>query len=440
MKTAIISRMLWTISISTILFAACTASTTPNSGISVGASTVTQEATAATESMTDISEPSVTPELTSTPGSTGGQAGESDHEICDLPFENADPLYFSRFWPNTNFCNINVDPSEIFIGIVSKDAIPALDNPIFLSIEQADMWLQDSWPIMRFEHEGDVRGYPLVILIWHEIVNDVVGGLPVSLTFCPLCNATIAFDRTLADGTILEFGTTGNLRNSDLVMYDRQTESWWQQFTGEAIIGDLMGTTLEFLPSQIIRWRDFKSNDPDAQVLSRETGHSRPYGQNPYPGYDDINSSPWFPGLGDDERLPAMERVVAVEINEEARAYPFEALKSVLVINDVVGSSPIVVFWKAGTSSTFGFSIQDVGSTGVFSSQLDDQVLSFKPSDDASIGGFEDLETGSFWNIFGEAESGPLDGSTLTPVVSGEHFWFAWSVFLPETDVWEPKS
>jgi hypothetical protein len=212
-------------------------------------------------------------------------------------------------------------------------------------------------------------------------------------------------------------------------MYDRQTRSWWQQFTGEAIVGQLTGTQLEFLPSQIIAWSDFKANHPDAQVLSRETGFSRAYGRNPYTGYDNIAGNPWFPVGGEVDRLPPMERVVAVQLNGVDVAYPFAVLGEVRVMNDVVGDQPLVVWWKEGTKSTFGDNGRDTGSTGVFLRQLGDQVLTFR----AVEGGFEDEETGSLWNILGEAVDGPLTGEKLEQVVAGEHFWFAWVVFRPDT-------
>jgi hypothetical protein len=132
-------------------------------------------------------------------------------------------------------------------------------------------------------------------------------------------------------------------------MYDRQTESWWQQFTGEAIAGDLTGTMLDFLPPQIISWSEFKTANPDAVVLSRDTGHQRSYGENPYPGYSDVNSSPWFPGLDDDDRLPAMEPVAVVLIDGKAKAYPFSSIDINQVANDTNNGAPIMVFWKGGT-------------------------------------------------------------------------------------------
>jgi hypothetical protein len=350
---------------------------------------------------------------------------------CEDPFQGASVQFPIRFWEGrTNFCMHSVPYNQFQSGGPPPDGIPAIDSPEFESTTQADDWLEDDMPVMFFEKDGDARAYPLAIMIWHEIVNDEVGGVPVALTFCPLCNATIAFDRTLPDGTVLDFGTTGNLRNSDLVMYDRQTFSWWQQFTGEAIVGDLTGTQLEFLPSQIVAWRDFKEAYPNGKVLSRETGHLRAYGSNPYAGYDSVNSNPFFPipGGGDDRLLP-MERVVALE--GEKVAYPFSFLEELNVVNDIVDGDPVVVLWKSGTESTFGNNGPDTGSSGVFGRELNGQVLTFTSTDR----GFKDEQTGTTWNLLGQGLDGPLEGEQLKRIISAEHFWFAWSIFRPDTEL-----
>jgi hypothetical protein len=362
----------------------------------------------------------------------------TDH--LEGPLVDKDPFAGTRlrfnpaYWPDTDFTIHSVDYGEIMSGGPPPDGIPAIDDPVFESVNEADEWLGEDWPVMLFELNGDARAYPLAILIHHEIVNDVVADRPVAVTFCPLCNATIAFDRILPDGTLLDFGTTGNLRNSDLVMYDRQTKSWWQQFTGEAIVGELTGTQLEFLPSQIIAWSDFKTSHPDGKVLSRETGSNRPYGLNPYSGYDSINNSPFLYEGDLDGRLPPVERVVAIQLGGIDVAYPFTVLSEILVVNDEVAGVPVVVFWKEGTRTTFGNSDRDVGSTGVFQRQIDDQILTFQAEGE----GYKDDQTGSLWNIFGEAIDGPLVGQKLESIVAGEHFWFAWAVFRPDTIVWSP--
>ena len=146
----------------------------------------------------------------------------------------ASPVHANNFWelawPNTDFSISNVDPSEIMSGGPGRDGIPPIDDPQFAKITEISA-LADTEPVIGLVLNGEERAYPLNILMWHEIVNDEVGGIPVAVTFCPLCNAAIVFDRRV-DGKILDFGTTGNLRHSDLIMWDRQTESWWQQFSG----------------------------------------------------------------------------------------------------------------------------------------------------------------------------------------------------------------
>jgi hypothetical protein len=386
------------------------------------------------EDSTATTPPEIDPPDTAVPEEHAGTAEE-----CEDPFAGSSVQFSTSFWEGrTNFCLNSISFNEILSGGPPPDAIPAIDEPVFESAEEANTWLQEDWPVMFFEWNGEARAYPLAILIWHEIVNDEVGGEPVSLTFCPLCNATIAFRRTQPDGQVLDFGTTGNLRNSDLVMYDRQTFSWWQQFTGEAIVGELTGTKLDVLPSQIIAWSDFKAAHPDADVLSRNTGHVRSYGRNPYAGYDSVNSSPFAlpPFARDiDDRLVPMERVVAIELVGKDIAYPFSQLREIGVVNDDVASTPIVVFWQEGTKSTFGNNGADTGSTGVFLRELDGEILTFVATDE----GFEDQETSSKWSILGEAIAGPLKGAQLERVVSAEHFWFAWVVFKPDTIIWSPS-
>ncbi len=202
----------------------------------------------------------------------------------ELVNQRAIDRYRNEGW-ETDFSQHSVPFSEIFSGGPPRDGIPPLDNPTFVSVSEADDWLRPKEPVILFEMDGEAKAYPLQILIWHEIVNDEIAGIPIAVTFCPLCNSAITFDRRL-DGVVYDFGTSGKLRNSDLVMWDRQTQSWWQQFTGEAIVGELTGSKLKFLSSTIISWNDFKDFHPDGKVLSRETGFPSSYGRNPYAGYD----------------------------------------------------------------------------------------------------------------------------------------------------------
>jgi hypothetical protein len=269
----------------------------------------------------------------------------------------------------TDFSKHTVPLGEFQSGGPGKDGIPAIDEPKFVSVDEAEEWLDEREPVIELELDGEVRAYPIQILIWHEIVNDEVGGVPVAVTFCPLCNTALAFVRRV-DGRVFDFGTTGNLRNSDLVMYDRQTESWWQQFGGEAVVGELAGKELELVPSRIVAWEEFARDHPDAKVLSRETGHSRPYGQNPYEGYDDVDSPAFLATANDDDdRLLPKERVVFLERGGEALAVPFSALSEKRTIVVALGGEELEVSWEPGTASPLDAAEvsagRDIGSVDV---------------------------------------------------------------------------
>ena len=356
----------------------------------------------------------------------------------DPNFEEAvkEARFSTRGW-KTDFSRHTVPYTEIISGGPGKDGIPPLDNPKFTTSENANEWLDELEPVIAFEINGDARAYPLQILTWHEVVNDVVGGEPIIATFCPLCNSAIVFERTL-DGVVHDFGVSGNLRKSDLIMWDRQTESWWQQLTGEAIVGTLAGKQLTFLPAPIISWADFKAAHPNGRVLSQDTGFSRPYGRNPYVGYDRVDNPPFLLRRDDlDGRLLPKERVAALTIGDVAAAFPFSVLDQERVVNYTVNGTELTVFFKPGTRSALGDLLigdaAEIGATGIFEAVLDGRKLTFRSEGD----GFIDNETESTWSILGQATAGPLTGSALTPIVHGNHFWFAWGAFQPETMIYQ---
>lgn len=338
----------------------------------------------------------------------------------------------------TDFTRHTVPYAEILSGGPPKDGIPAIDAPKFVTVAEAGEWLKAVEPVVLVQVGNDVRAYPLQILTWHEIVNDTVGGRPLVVTFCPLCNTAIAFERTL-DGRVLDFGTTGRLRFSNLIMYDRQTETWWQQAEGSAIAGELAGRQLVFYPATIVSWAEFREAHPAGQVLSRETGHSRDYGRNPYAGYDDINQSPFlFRGPTTPGVLPPMARVLTVDLNGEAVAYPYSVLEQVRAVNDTVGGQAVAVFWVPGVASALDSGVialgRDVGTAAAFSSQVGGRRLTFRAEGERIV----DAETGSLWDILGRAVAGELAGQRLTPVVSINHFWFSWAAFKPATRIYQP--
>jgi uncharacterized protein DUF3179 len=359
------------------------------------------------------------------PAPLRGQAAPAEA----IPFDTSE-------W-KTDFTKHSVSLAEISSGGPPKNGIPAIDKPEFDSVDGANAWLKPREPVIFFTRGDDARAYPLQILIWHEIVNDTVAGAPVAITFCPLCHTAIAFDRRAA-GRTLDFGTTGKLRFSDLVMYDRETESWWQQATGEAVVGTLTGTRLTPLPAQIVSWATFRQAFPAGKALSRRTGFRRTYGQNPYVGYDDVNASPFLYRGATDPRLRPMERVVTVSIGSDNVAYPFRVLEKIGVVNDRVGAQPIAVFYERGVTSALDQGSipesRDVGTAGVFERTVNGRVLAFQVRGNR----ITDAETGTTWTILGTGAHGPLAGTHLVPVLHGQYFWFAWAVFRPATRVYQP--
>ena len=343
------------------------------------------------------------------------------------------PRFLTRGW-KTDFSRHSVPFDEIMSGGPARDGIPPIDNPKYIDVSDPPSYMRENEPVISVEINGDARAFPLAILISHEIVNDEIGGVPVTVTYCPLCNTAIVFDRRVG-GRVLDFGTSGNLRNSDLVMWDRQTESWWQQISGEAIVGELTGSKLTFIPAPLVSWSAFRDGFPDGKVLSRDTGFEFSYDRAPYSGYDDLGNIPFLFSGNIDDRLKAVERVVTLNVGDVAVAYPFAALEKEPVINDTVNGQDVVIFFAGGTLSAFaGFGDTQnrvVGSTGVYEPAVDGRKLTFTVEADVIV----DEETGSKWNILGRAVEGPLEGSRLAPVVHANHVWFAWAAFNPETEV-----
>ena len=344
-------------------------------------------------------------------------------------------LPVSEEWPRTDFSKTLVDLQEITSGGPPKDGIPSIDSPRFESPEKAARWLDLREPVVAVVIGEQARAYPLQILIWHEIVNDEFAGVPLSVTFCPLCNATLVFDRRLGK-RILDFGTTGRLRKSDMVMYDRQTESWWQQFTGRGIVGEMAGVELKRLPASIVSFEDFRRAYPQSPVLSRKTGYSRGYGRNPYRGYDRVGDRPFLFRDPVDPRLPAMERVLNVTVGERHTIFPFSALRAQPVVNETVGGMPVAVFSRDGMLSVLDAeNIADsraVPAATAFQRHLDGQTLNFRLDGPKII----DVETGTRWDLLGRAIDGPLKGQQLQPTDSGVHFAFAWLAFRPDSAIY----
>jgi len=263
----------------------------------------------------------------------------------------ANPERWKREWPDTNFSKTSVESwSEIRSGGPPKDGIPALTDPGMIPAAQEGD-LEPREMVITVDLDGaKARAYPVRYLMWHEIANDEIAGLPVAVTYCPLCNSGIVFDRRV-DGKVLEFGVSGKLRNSDMIMYDRQTESWWQQTVGRGIVGRYTGTELRQLPVWMESWQSFREAHPDGLVMAEPTGHSRPYGANPYQRYDSSERPFLYSGEMPPQGISPMERVVRVG----ERAWPMTRLRNAGTITE----AGVTISWESGAASPL-----DAGSVG----------------------------------------------------------------------------
>jgi hypothetical protein len=389
-----------------------------------------------------------------------------------------------------DFSTHNIPLEEVIRGNPQPNGIPSIGHegdwldwtsptspPEFISQEEASLWLDEQEPVISIMLNGEAKAYPLQILTYHEIVNDSIGGIPIAITFCPLCNSAIAFDRRILlteehrtlqlqnndqlifsdlDDTLIEayafqnshlpqfvtalevtFGTSGLLYNSNLLMFDSKSSTLWSQIMGRANIGILTDARLLKYPAQIISFDEFQTSYPNALVLSRETGFNRPYGNNPYPGYDHI-SSPAFLFRGPtDNRLLAKERVVSIGLKEDSVAFPWNLLREVHVVNHYVADTRITVFWKDGTTSALDTTKigngKPIGAVGVYNRNVDETVLTFR-WDGAN---FRDIETNSKWALTGQAIEGTLQGRQLEPISHDNTLWFAWAAFKPETRIYQ---
>lgn len=339
----------------------------------------------------------------------------------------------------TDTSNAVVPLDELWI-LLKRDRIPPIDEPEFFGREEATEIFFENEPVIKVAWEEGAKAYPLSILTYHEIVNDSIGKALFCVSYCPLCNSSVVFNREVefeGKSYLLDFGTSGMLRKSNLVMWDRQTETWWQQITGVGLSGELAGAELEMLPSQIISVEEFFRDYPEGLMLSTNTGHDRKYGTNPYEDYDNpANTKTRLFDDPVDDRLPAMERVVHIFGAETPKIYSLTTLREKRVINDSHEGVDVVIFYQDGAVSILDKKeikeSKNVGSVTVFSSILDDKKLIFT----AKKNGFRDKQTGSIWTLTGKCTEGEYEGRQLKSVVYGNHFAFAWLGFYPETVIY----
>lgn len=322
----------------------------------------------------------------------------------------------------------SLEPSESrqvsIYSLVPKDAIRSIDDPSFLSADEAEAQMASSELVIGLQLGGQTRAYPINILSRHEIVNDLVAGVPVATTYCPLCFTGIVYDRRV-DGQVLEFGVSGKLIMNDLVMYDRQTDSLWQQILGEGIQGQFKGVKLTPIAATHTTWSQWRSAHPETLVLDK--GGS--YGSDAYSSYYNRSDLGVLGGSLSDERLPGKELVLGLVVQRQTKAYAFSRLFANPVINDSIGGSAVLIVFDQRTTTAVAFDRSLNGRTLTFAnvgSGADEPLL-------------EDTETASVWSgLTGRAISGPLEGSELRQIPATYSFWFAWSDFYTQTEVYEP--
>lgn len=344
----------------------------------------------------------------------------------------------------TDTTNKTIDLSELIL-VAPKGLFPIIDFPKFVGKEEGLTSFFEYEPVISVSINGKAKAYPLNLLTFHEMSNDTLAGIPILPTYCPLCNSGIVYDRRLihkGKEILLEFEVSGFLRNSDMVMFDRQTETWWQQLMGEAIVGEMAGAELKIVPSLIISVKEFFDSYPEGFILSKETGHEKTmerYGTNPYTRYDSITKDPYgrfFNKENVDQRLSAMERIVDIQDEGKFKVYPFSAVSKAAVINDQFGSKHVVLFYHSGTVSNMDENeisqSKDVGSVTVFSPFVNGKLLTFSKKGKF----FVDTQTKSKWDITGKCKKGKYQGEQLMIEPHSNHFAFAWLAFYPETVIY----
>ncbi len=426
-----------------LLIAACGGSDSTDQASTAEQGSTSEQGSTADQESVDAGD--ATPASTSTDAGQREPTGNASVDAVPFPVEQiqSSPIdvvasaldaWTSGIVP-TSFPEPLIETADLRSGGPPPDGIPPVDEPRFLHPGDVD-FLADNEPVLALEIDGDARAYPVQVLTWHEIVNDTVGGVPVSVTYCPLCNSALAYDRRVEiDDTdeVLDFGTSGLLFNSSLVMYDRQTQSLWSHFTGQAVMGELTGLELDDFAVATVAWSVWRDAHPDGLVLSRETGFDRQYGRNPYPGYDDVDGVPFLFEGEVDGRYTALTRILGFEADGAVFGVPMTDLQERRVITGALEDSEFVAWWTAGTSSALDSSNvadgYDVGATGLFVAAAEGDALTFRA--DADL--FTDDQTGSTWNVLGQAVDGPLKGTQLEPLPHVDTFWFAWSTFHPDT-------
>ncbi len=323
-------------------------------------------------------------------------------------------------------CNLPED--AFFFGGAARDGIPAIAFPDFIPGRDAD-FLDADERVLGVVVNGKARAYPLAILWWHEVINDFIDQDPVVITYCPLTGSGIAFDPTV-NGKFRVLGVSGLLYENNLTMFDRETETLWNQMLLGGVCGPDRGTPLDRIPVVEATWGYWKSLHPNTTIITTDTGWNMPYGIYPYGDYARItNPVTLFPTSAYDPARPPKELVLGVQTGGEAVAYPFgvlEELGETVALNETVGDQPLLITYKS-----FEF------TAIAFNRVVDGQELTFDIVDSVVVR-YQDAETGSIWDRRGEAIEGPLAGAQLSLFEDAYAvYWFAWSIFYPATELFQ---
>ena len=317
----------------------------------------------------------------------------------------------------TNGVKHNIPLDKIRSGGPPKDGIPSIDNPVFAEISDSQ-FMSDSDTVIGLEINGEAKAYPIFILVWHEIINDRVGGIPVAITYCPLDYTTQVFERII-NGVEVEFGTSGKIYNSNLLMYDRITESYWSQALGSAVKGELTGYQLNLIPFDVITWKDWITLHPDTVILTTDTGYIRSYATDPYGNYY-TDPRIMFPVEHSDDRMHPKEIIIGFNQDNIYKAYKQNDIESNIIINDSIGDTSVMLISLYSENAR------------AFERTIDDVILDFEYVD----GQILDLQTNSEWNYDGLSISGKYGGMQLERMPIEPGFWFEWVAFHPQTLVY----
>ncbi len=363
---------------------------------------------------------------------------------CCIPFNlNAqikNPRQVSYKW-KTDTARHTTGFADLSIA-AEKDAIHTLDFPAFIGKDDSLYNYYPFEPAVVVNFGGEQRAYPLSILTLYELANDSIAGKQIMVTFCPMCNAALVYNRNVksaAGEKPLTFGISGLLMHNDMVMYDRETETWWEQLMGAGIAGEYSGTELKMLSAILISVKDYFDRYPDGKILSPASMNAylnkhahRPFHHLEHSGH--LSRKYYLPEKTD-PRLPAQEHVLDIRVEGHDRIYPFHALAKQQVVNETVGETPLVIFYHGETVTVLDednfAKAKRVGSATAFESKLNGVSYTFRKAGDY----FVDEQTGSSWDITGYCREGKLKGEQLYMIPHSNHFAFAYLAFYPQAEI-----